>query len=164
VFGLGVFSVIQSVLLVLIVAWRLDIPGGRATLLHWFGVLMLTSMASLGLGLFVASMAGNTLRAMLLHSVAINPQLFLSGALVPISQLDAGSRTMADSTIGRWAVSLLGYYAGIKEVIEAQVGANDYLEQFDLDPNRAIGAFVSMFVIFIVLAMVILKWRDARRR
>ena len=78
----------------------LDIPGGTRMLVDWFGVVSLISLASLGMGLAVSALSSNTLRAMLLHSLAINPQLILCGALVPLKQLDEGSKVVADMTIG----------------------------------------------------------------
>ncbi len=165
VLGLSLFSVFQSAALVGVVAMRLDIPGGTRMLAEWFGVVMLTSLASLGMGLLVSALSTNTLRAMLLHSLAINPQLVLAGALVPLKQLDDGSRAVADMTIGRWAVSLLGYVNDVNGIFEAQFGPiqNDYAEQFDLEPRRAISVFIGMFLVFLVATMVVLKRRDVRR-
>ena len=122
------------------------------------------SIPTLGMGLAVSALSTNTLRAMLLHSLAINPQLILCGALVPLKQLDEGSKVVADMTIGRWAVSLLGYLNDVNGLYEAQFGpiTNDYAPQFDLEPERAIGVFVSMFLVFLLATMLALKRRDAR--
>jgi hypothetical protein len=164
VLALSVFALFQSAALVGVVALRLDIPGGTRMLVDWFGVVTLVSLASLGMGLVVSALSTNTLRAMLLHSLAINPQLVLCGALVPLKQLDEGTRVVANLTIGRWAVSLLGYLNDINDLFAAQMGPipNDYAEQFDLEPERAIAVFVGMFLVFLVATMAAMKRRDAR--
>ena len=164
VLALGLFALFQSAAMVGVVALRLDIPGGSRMLLDWFGVVSLVSLASLGMGLAVSALCTNTLRAMLLHSLALNPQLVLCGALVPLKQLDDGSKMVADMTIGRWAVSMLGYLNDINGIFAAQFGpiTNDYEPQFDLDPERAIGVFVGMFLFFVIATMLALKRRDAR--
>jgi ABC transport system ATP-binding/permease protein len=165
VLALSLFAVFQSAALVGAVALRLEIPGGTRMLVDWFGVVTLISLASLGMGLAVSALSTNTLRAMLLHSLVLNPQLVLCGALVPLKQLDEGSKVVADLTIGRWGVSLLGYLNDVNDLFEAQMGpfiTNDYAEQFDLEPERAIAVFVSMFLMFLIFTMVALKRRDAR--
>jgi hypothetical protein len=126
---------------------------------------MLVSLASLGMGLVVSAMSTNTLRAMLLHSLAINPQLVLCGALVPLKQLDKGSKAISDMTIGRWGVSFLGYLNDVNGIFEAQFGTlatNDYADQFDLEPKRVIAIFLGMFLVFLILTLIALKRRDAR--
>ena len=164
VLALGAFARIQSAALVGVVALRLDIPGGNRMLLDWFGVVSLVSFASLGMGLVVSALCTNTLRAMLLHSLAINPQLVLCGALVPLKQLDEATKVVADLTIGRWAVSLLGYLNDVNGLFEAQLGpiTNDYEPQFNLEPERAIAVFVGMFLVFVLMTMLALKRRDVR--
>jgi ABC transport system ATP-binding/permease protein len=162
--ALSLFALFQSAALVGVVALRLEIPGGARMLVDWFGVVTLISLASLGMGLLVSALSTNTLRAMLLHSLVINPQLILCGALVPLKQLDSGSRAVADVMIGRWAVSLLGYLNDVNGLFEAQFGPipNDYAEQFDLEPRRAIAVFVTMFLVFVVATLLALKRRDVR--
>jgi ABC-type multidrug transport system permease subunit len=161
---LSLFATFQSVALVAVIALRLDIPGGTEMLVKWFGAIMLTSLASLGMGLLVSALSTNTLRAMLLHVLAMNPQFVLCGALVPLSQLDAGSRAVANTTVGRWTVSLLGHLNDVNGLFEAQLQANnnDYFEQFDLEPQRVVIIFATMFVVYIVAAMLVLRRRDVR--
>ncbi|MCC7372431.1 MAG: ABC transporter permease, partial [Chloroflexi bacterium] len=166
VVALGLFAVFQSAALVLAVALRLDIPGGGRMLLDWFGVILVTSIVSLGMGLAVSAMSTNTLRAMLLHSLAINPQLVMSGALVPLKQTDEGARAVADMTIGRWTVSFLGYLNDVNGIFLDQFGpavANDYAEQFDLDPNKVLARYGAMFLVFLIVTLIALKRRDVRR-
>ncbi|MGE3271270.1 MAG: ABC transporter permease, partial [Chloroflexota bacterium] len=165
VVALGLFGAFQSAALVLVIALRLEIPGGARMLFDWFGVVLLTSIVSLGMGLAVSAMSTNTLRAMLLHSLVINPQLVLSGALVPLKQLDKGSQAIADMTIGRWTVSFLGYLNDVNGIFEDQFGpsiTNDYASQFDLEPTRVIAVYAGMFLVFLIITIVALKRRDAR--
>jgi hypothetical protein len=94
----------------------------------------------------------------------MNPQLVLCGALVPLTQLDAGSRAVANMTIGRWSVSLLGYLNDLNGLFEAQFAGvtNDYIDQFNLEPERVAMIFGAMFLVYIVATMLALKRRDAR--
>jgi hypothetical protein len=146
------------------IALRLDIPGGTEMLVQWFGAILLVSIASLGLGLLVSARSSNTLRAMLLHTLAMNSQLVLCGALVPLTQLDAGSRAVANMTIGRWSVSLLGYLNDLNGLFEAQFAGvtNDYVDQLNLEPERVAIIFGAMFLVYVVATMLALKRRDAR--
>jgi len=165
VLALSLFALFQSAALVGVVAMRLEIPGGTRMLVDWFGVVALVSLASLGMGLVVSALSTNTLRAMLLHSLVINPQLVLCGALVPLKQLDEGTKLVSNMTIGRWGVSFLGYLNDVNDLFEAQMGSfvtNDYADQFDLEPQRVVAILVGMFLVFLVLTMLALKRRDAR--
>jgi hypothetical protein len=67
-------------------------------------------------------------------------------------------------TIGRWAVSMLGYYSDVNGIFEAQFGpiTNDYAEQFDLEPQRVALVFLAMFAVYMLASMLALRRRDVR--
>ena len=134
---LGLFTVVQ-VLLLGITALHVEFPGGAETLLKLYLVLTLVGLAAIGLGLQVSAMCSNGLQAAVIAVVLLIPQGALSGASIPLSQIKEAARVLSYATMSRWAVSLLGHQVDINPRLEAQYPFNDFADQFNIDPLRAV--------------------------
>lgn len=157
---LGLFSVIQSALLLGIVALGVDFPGEGEVLLQTFGILVLTNLVAVGMGLAVSSVAANGLQATLILIVLIIPQLLLGGSVVPLSRVKDVARIMADAMINRWSISLLGYVTDLNARLDAQARVNDFQDQFDIEPVTHLLILGGLLVVFVVASVVALKSKD----
>jgi ABC-type multidrug transport system ATPase subunit/CRP-like cAMP-binding protein len=159
---LALFSVFQSASLVGIVAWGIDIPGGREALFKIFGILVLTNIVAVGMGLLVSSLAASGLQATLILIVLLIPQMLLGGAVVPLSRVKDSALFMSYAIINRWSVSLLGYVTDMNSRINAQLPSNDYVDQFDIDPMVFVAILIGMFILFFIGSIMALKSKDVR--
>jgi ABC-type multidrug transport system ATPase subunit/CRP-like cAMP-binding protein len=159
---LGIFSFVQSALLIVIVAQKVDIPGGNETLLKLGAILMLTNLVAVAMGLLVSGLSGNGLQATLILVVLLIPQLILAGAIVPLSQVTQLARYFSDTMISRWSVSILGFIVDVNTQLDAQLPENTFRDQFDIDPQRYILILVGLFLLFFFGTIVALKLRDTR--
>jgi ABC-type multidrug transport system ATPase subunit/ABC-type multidrug transport system permease subunit len=159
---LGIFSLIQSALLLAIVSRHVDFPGDTETLLALYGTLALTNITAVGMGLLVSAIAANGLQATLVMVLLLVPQLILSGSVVPLGQLNFGPKLASHLIIGRWSLSLLGYFADLNARLGAQLPRNDYAEQFDIDPQVHALALVGLLTAFIVGAVIALRQKEVR--
>jgi ABC transport system ATP-binding/permease protein len=159
---LSIFSLIQSVLLIIIIVQKVDIPGGNETVFKLGAVLMLTNLVAVGMGLLVSGLAGNGLQATLILVVLLIPQLILAGAIVPLSQVTKIAQFLADTMISRWSVSLLGYVADVNAQLDVQLPENTFRGQFDIDPERYTMILIGLFLLFFIGTIAALKARDTR--
>ena len=159
---LGVFSVVQSALLIAIVAQKVDFPGGNETVLKVGAILILTNLIAVGMGLLVSGLCANGLQATLIIVILLIPQLTLAGAIVPLSQISEGAQYVADTMISRWAISLLGYTTEMNARLDAQAPQNFFKDQFDIDPKRYLMIMGGLFLAFFIGTLAALKLRDTR--
>ncbi|HZO27591.1 MAG TPA: ATP-binding cassette domain-containing protein [Chloroflexota bacterium] len=159
---LGIFSVVQSALLIAIVAQKVDFPGGNETVLKLAAILILTNLIAVGMGLLVSGLSGNGLQATLIIVILLIPQLSLAGAVVPLSQVSKIARYLSDTMISRWSISLLGHTVDLNARLDVQAPQNPFRDQFDIDPTRYALILGGLFLIFFVGTIVALKMRDTR--
>ncbi|MFN0074792.1 MAG: ATP-binding cassette domain-containing protein [Chloroflexota bacterium] len=159
---LGLFSVIQSVSMTAIVSWGVTFPDGRETLVTICGILILTNLVAVGMGLLISALASNGLQATLILVVLLIPQLLLGGAVVPLSRIEEPAKSMSNGMINRWAVSLLGHVTDVNERLNAQLPKNDFTAQFDIQPERYWLILGGLFVSFVIGSMLVLKSKDVR--
>ena len=157
---LGIFSLIQSALLLGIISRRIDLPGDTDTFLALYGTLVLTNLAAVGMGLVVSAVAANGLQATLVMVLLLVPQLVLSGSLVPLSQLNPAPKAISTVIIGRWSLSLLGHFVDLNSRLAAQFPTNDYAAQFDIDPLTHTLALAGLLAAFILGAVVALRRKE----
>lgn len=82
---LSALCALQCALLLGIVFYSLDFAGGFTTFLQSLGLMTLTAICSVGLGLLVSTVVTSSEAAMALTPIALIPQVVLGGLMVPMT-------------------------------------------------------------------------------
>jgi ABC-type multidrug transport system ATPase subunit len=159
---LGVFSLVQSALLAGILSIFIVFPGEERTLLEIFGIMLLTNLVAVSLGLMISAASGNGLQATLILVVVFIPQLMLAGGIQPLSRVTTGAKVMAYGLVSRWSLSLLGHAVDLNARIDAQLPKNDFRDQFDIDPTQYTLILAGLGLVFLIGAIIALKVKDTR--
>jgi ABC-type multidrug transport system ATPase subunit/pSer/pThr/pTyr-binding forkhead associated (FHA) protein len=105
---LGAFMVLQCLLLLIVLALKIDFPSGGAILwspLEYYLTLVLTALASVALGLFISALVSSRNTVIYLILIALFVQIVFSGAIFELSPL---TQPLSHATITRWALEGLG--------------------------------------------------------
>lgn len=118
---LGLFSVLQGALMMLVIAGAIALPGPNpSTFLLLFAALSLTSLGGMTMGMFISSVSPNADRAAIIAVLAIVPQLIFGGSTIPRSQMQPIARANSDAMISKWSLELMGDMTGLDERLAAQ--------------------------------------------
>lgn len=82
---LSLFCVVQCTILLVIVFFALGFRGGIGAFLASLGTMIVTSMNSVAIGLFVSTLVTSSEAAMALTPIALIPQVVLGGLMVPMT-------------------------------------------------------------------------------
>ena len=113
---LGALVLVQSALLLAVVAGRVDLParglvlGGAADL---YVTTALSSFAGLALGLLISALASTPDKAMSVVPLALVPQILFAGL---IFELHGVTETASWFTASRWSMDAFGSIAGLNEL------------------------------------------------
>lgn len=113
---LGVVCAIQCAALLGIVYAPLGLQGSFAAM---YGVLFLTSLVGLGMGLTLSALVRSQQAAMALVPLMLIPQVILGGVIMPIHDLGLVPRVLAATTATRW---------GFEGMLHAEYGDDDVAE------------------------------------
>jgi len=105
---LGIFMVLQCLLLLIILAFKVDFPSAGAiiwTPLEYYFTLVFTALASVALGLFISALATSRDTVIYLILIALFVQIVFSGAIFELSTL---TQPLSWLTISRWSLEALG--------------------------------------------------------
>jgi hypothetical protein len=105
---LAVFMGVQCLLLLIVLAVKIDFPVGGAILwtpLEYYLTLILTALASVALGLFISAMARSRDMVIYLILIALFLQIVFSGAIFELGSL---AKPLSYLTITRWSLEGLG--------------------------------------------------------
>ncbi len=105
---LGSFMLLQCLLLLLVLALKIDFPGHGAILwtpLEYYFTLVFTALASVALGLFISALARSRDTVIYLVLLALFGQIVFSGAIFELSEL---TQPLSYLTITRWSLEALG--------------------------------------------------------
>jgi ABC-type multidrug transport system permease subunit len=118
---LSVFSIVQGILFIAVLALKIDFPGAASnTLPQLAGALVLVSLAGMGMGLFISSVSPNADRAAILVVLALIPQLIFAGSTVPRSEMSHLSKGISELTVTKWSIELTGIATGLDERFDTQ--------------------------------------------
>lgn len=81
-----------------------------------YGLLLLTSLAGLGMGLTLSALANSSEAAIALVPLILIPQIILGGVIMPIQDLSPAMRTLASTMAARW---------GFEAMLHAEYGDDD---------------------------------------
>ncbi len=102
-------SVLQSLALVGIIALGISLtPPAGETFALLFAAMFMTSLAGMAMGLFISSVSSNPDQAITTAVILLIPQLIFAGAIVPLSEMQAVARVVADFMMSKWSLELLG--------------------------------------------------------
>ncbi len=132
---LAVLCLFQTAALVGIFVIRIDLGGlGTNVYLGLLAAIFLTELAGLALGLLVSAAVANSDRAMAIVPVLLIPQIIFAGALVPLDQMLAPARAVAQVMISKWSFQLTGGITDLaprfSEQLPPSIGG-PYASQFD---------------------------------
>lgn len=105
---LGAFMVLQCLLLLLVLALKVDLPGPGAIVwapLEYYFTLVFTALASVALGLFISALATSRNMVIYLALIALFGQIVFSGA---IFELSTPVQPLSYLTMTRWSLEALG--------------------------------------------------------
>ena len=166
---LGVISVVQSTILVLIgVAWQPQPARGAfltgAPLVELIVGIAFLAVASMCLGLFVSAIVSTSEKAMPFLVLFTMVQVVLSGGVVPLHN-NAGLEQLAMIAPSRWGLAAAATTVNLYK-INPPIGAiNDPLWiQTSQHWLRDVGIMIGLSVIFALLAYIKLRTLGPRRR
>jgi hypothetical protein len=99
---------LQCLLLLLVLAFKIDFPGTGAILwspLEYYFTLIFAALASVALGLFISALASSRNMVIYLVLIALFVQIVFSGAIFELSPL---TQPLSWLTISRWSLEALG--------------------------------------------------------
>jgi ABC-type multidrug transport system ATPase subunit len=166
---LGVISIVQSTILVLIgVAWQPQPARGAfltgAPLAELIVGIAFLAVASMCLGLFVSAIVSTSEKAMPFLVLFTMVQVVLSGGVVPLHN-NAGLEQLAMIAPSRWGLAAAATTVNLNK-INPPIGAiNDPLWiQTSQHWLRDVGIMIGLSVIFALLAYIKLRTLGPRRR
>jgi ABC-type multidrug transport system ATPase subunit/ABC-type multidrug transport system permease subunit len=168
-FVLGIISVLQSTLLVLIgVSWR-KMPAQGAflpgiPLIELILGIAVLAVASMCLGLFVSAMVSTSEKAMPFLVLFTMVQVVLSGYVVPLAH-NPGLKQFAMIAPSRWGFAAAASTVNL-DVVTPPVGGvlDDLWTRTSGNWLRDMGVMIGLAVIFAVLAYIKLRTLGPRRR
>lgn len=118
-------ATVQCLVLVGVATLIQPLHAPTSTYLSVAALLILTSFASVGIGLVVSTLARSVDQATSLIPLLLIPQLLFGGVLVPVARMAPPVRALADLMISRWAFAGAGdaIHMGSRLLHDPQVGS-----------------------------------------
>lgn len=118
---LTLLCLIQCLILVLIVSQSLDFSGNITAL---FFILLLTSIASLSIGLLISSLVKTNEAAMGLVPIVLIPKIILGGLISKFAIMKDFIKVIAAFMISRWSfeASLISEYKSNSSIVISEIG------------------------------------------
>ena len=110
---LGAVCALQCAVLLGLTYAPLHLSGSPLVM---YGLLLLTSLAGLGMGLTLSALANSSEAAIALVPLLLIPQIILGGVIMPIQDLSPAMRTLASTMAARW---------GFEAMLHAEYGDDD---------------------------------------
>jgi len=110
---LGTFAMLQCLLLLFVISWKVKLPGAGVFLpapLEMYVTLVLGSLAAITMGLFISALVPNANTVIYIILLALFFQIIFAGVLF---ELPPATRSLSSFTLSRWAVEGLGVSADI---------------------------------------------------
>ncbi len=127
---LGLFMLLQCLLLLLVMGLKVSYPGSGAILWalpEYYFTLVFTALASVALGLFLSALASSRDMVIYLVLLTLFLQIVFSGAIFELTPL---TRPLSYLTITRWSLAALGASTDMERLNE--LGQMRVEQQIDL--------------------------------
>ena len=162
---LAIVALVQAVLLVGLLGFKLEYPQNGAVLAGWLELLATCTLASWGgvaLGLLVSASAATPDRAVSLVPIMLVPQIMFAGL---IFKLDGAAKTLSWGTISHWSMNALGTSVNLNlHCNDPFPCKNRELYSFTLDHLlRQWGILAAMLAVFLLLTGILLKSQERRK-
>jgi ABC transport system ATP-binding/permease protein len=130
------------------------------------GILVVTAMVAVCMGLLVSSLVTTQDQAMSLIPLAVIPQLLFAGAIVPVERMTEIARAIADVVFAQWSLAGIGTTVDMN----ARLTSNPEFAQvnrfgtdfFDLSPGATFAILGAFLVVFLGLTAILLHRRLSR--
>lgn len=96
---LGTVCAVQCLVLLLICYFPLHLEGHFGMM---YLILLLTSLAGLGMGLTLSALVRSAEAAVALVPLLLIPQIILGGVIMPVHEMNAGMRILSSTMVARW--------------------------------------------------------------
>lgn len=157
-------AIVQSVLLMAVVAVLRPLHEPTSAYLQLTGLLVLTSWSMVGVGLLVSTVARSVDQSTSVIPLLLIPQLLFGGALVAYERMSTVIKVLSDLVVSRWAFAGAGNAIGINaRLAEEPNGAaiSGYgTSFFSLDPWVATIVLLGFTAATLLAAAVLLAGRN----
>ena len=157
---------IQAVILLGLTAILRPFHESAATYLDVFGILAVTGLAAVGMGLLVSSVAQNEDQATALAPVAMTMQLLVGGGIETVKSMTGVMAAVSTTSFGRWAFEGAGTALHMNARFAADPAAqsqNRYgLSFFTLGTGETYGLLLGFSALFFGAIVLILSRQKPR--
>jgi len=127
------------------------------------GLLVLTSFASVGMGLLISAAVGTEEQATSFIPLTLIPQLLFAGAIVPVARMGEPIATLSSLVMARWSVAGSGNAIDMNSRIAADpqlARLNEFGSSFfETRPREAAALLLAFMAVFFVVTLMILARR-----
>ncbi len=134
-------SLFNLATILLITHWLMDVPVVGSLALY-LAVCMLYMLVSLLLGLFISTLVGTQLAAMLISLLLIVPSIYLSDMIFSLAGMPAAARAVSHIVPARW------FIAASRKVMVEGVGANYILKELGVLAAAAVALLLLSWKLF----------------
>ena len=157
-FGLAALQTTLLAFVVFTIRPLEESPGVYVTI---FGLLILTSVVAVGMGLAISAFASSQDQATSFIPLALIPQLLFAGAIVPIERMSEPIATLASAVFGRWSLAGLGNAIDLNGRIAADprfAEVSGYGEAFfDVTPASVAFILLAFLIAFLLTAFFLVR-------
>jgi ABC-type multidrug transport system ATPase subunit len=158
-------GVIQTILLLGIVAWGIDLPDkGVEMYAQLFATLLLTTTAGLTFGLLISALVSSEDMATSLVPIALIPQLIFAGSIVAFNKMNTLSQIIANLSVSKWAFEVLGTILDLNFLFDQhrmRFLKDDYETVFDVSIRAHWGVLGLFILVFLVATYIVQRRKDA---
>ncbi len=156
-------AAVQTIVMVAIVFFFHRLHEGSGTYLTVLGLLILTCLASVAMGLLMSAAVRTQDQATSFIPLVLVPQLFFGGSIVAVATMSAPLQALSNAVVAKWsyaglgsAIDLNGRIAASPAYAKVSRFGNDY---FAISTGR-VGLALVIFVVVSFVAIFFLLRRD----
>ncbi|GIW12110.1 MAG: ABC transporter ATP-binding protein [Dehalococcoidia bacterium] len=161
-------AVVQNLMFLAIVMAIIPFPfSGPGMATAFAGLLALTSLAAIALGLLVSSLVSSVDESNSIVPILLIPQVVFSGAVIPLAKMPELTRPVSTLVLSRWSWEAVGAVLGVPQLAERQGGFSyqmlveqQWLEAFQVNVPRHTLIVLGFCLVFLVAAAFALKQKD----
>jgi ABC transport system ATP-binding/permease protein len=165
---LGVLSLFQALVFLLLIALRVEFPDldvQRA--LRLFANLYLVYLGGMSMGLVISAFVANEDRATGLVPLVVIPQMTLAGAIIPIENMPGIGKYISNVAVSRWAFENFGRITDMNDRLNALVAqrpglTNEYETAFSQSLRSHYGVLILFVIVLLTIATLLVKRKDVR--
>ncbi len=162
---LAVLCLLQSGLLLAVVLARLDMSSlGWEVYPGLVGVIFLTSLGGLAMGLLISAVAANSDQAMAVVPMTLIPQLIFDGSFVPIEKMLAPAQLIANLALSKWSLELTADMTDLPVRFANQLPApfaEPFVNAFSVAPIGHWFVIAAFVVVPLAATLFVQKRKDA---